>query len=214
MHSSGDWFGFHCIDPQTPRTFMIHFHITVSAQGGAPTLTIQGKATRVDRYTGTLEGSVDAIANPEGQFKTEIRQVSNREERVYSGVFDLEREIISGAYRSDVDVDLAGSFIFKKTPTAAIMCHRPLVPRLGVRALWTFAIDTVLDALRSRRPSLAYLYGRAMMTRRFLELMSETALSPEETAELRTLSRRFTVQAGAEIYAMALWYRRVGDLQE
>ncbi|KAJ7502614.1 hypothetical protein B0H11DRAFT_1989365 [Mycena galericulata] len=192
----------------------VNLHLKASVRDGQTELSILGDGTRVDRIPRTVEGTVAIKPTQAGQFQTEIKQTSEHDERTYRGVLDVEREVISGTYESDVATDSSGTFIFKRTSSAHVMCHRPLVPRPDAKELWAFACAAVLSEIRRRRPSVAYIYRRMTSSKRFLELMHVPVLSSEETAEIRTLTKGFTVQEGAEIWTLSAWYGHVGDLQE
>lgn len=215
-HSSGDWFGFHYADTQYASSFMFRFHITASPREdrGKSDISLRGDVTRVDRLRRTVDGYLVTTANDAGQFPVEMKQTSEHDERTYQGVLDVEREVITGTYESDVLGDLTGAFIFKKSISAVVMCHRPLVPRPDARALWAFAGDVVRARIRRRRLSVPYIFERLTGVKRFLELMHKAGRSDDETKEIRTLTKGFTVQEGAEIWALSAWYGRVGDLQE
>ncbi|KAJ7689602.1 hypothetical protein B0H17DRAFT_1331705 [Mycena rosella] len=212
---SGDWFGFHYLDAQTPCSFMFHLRLIASTQEeeGETTIALDGEGNRVDRVSRTVEGTVTTTADPGGRFSVQILQVCDRDEHGYHGVFDLDRQVISGTYESDIDADRTGTFIIKKAPTGTVMCHRPLVPRPDARSSWSFAIATVLTEIRRQKPSVAYIYRRLTMVKRLLVLMHAQVRCDGELTEMRALTRAFTVQEGAEIWKLYTWYGHVGDLQ-
>ncbi|KAF8143185.1 hypothetical protein K438DRAFT_651422 [Mycena galopus ATCC 62051] len=210
---SGTWFGFHCTEPEVPRSGMVRVNLQASKATDQTGLTISGKNTEAgNRVLATVEGRLTAEPGAqELELALSFTVMYSYGDYTYSGVLDVEREVISGTFQ---EPDSNGSFFLKKTPRADILCHRPLHARLTPAELWSLLRNAVLGTLRRQRPSSEDCTAHIKMIRRTLELISSTGepSSKEEVGELGRLKKRFTVDEWMEIVKLSNWYDRVGDL--
>ncbi|KAJ6458231.1 hypothetical protein C8R45DRAFT_942820 [Mycena sanguinolenta] len=214
--SSGAWFGFHCTEPEVPRSGMTRLNLKALAKPDeANTLTISGEGNdTVDGSLTTIDGQLNAAPGDQEQqqFPFNFTQTFSFDAFTYRGVFDVERQIINGTFETGSD---SGSFFFKKTPAADIMCYRPLRVQLKPAELWSFLSSAVLGARLRQRPSMGYLAAPVKMIRRALELLSSIGKPAvqDEAGEFGRLRKEFTPSEWLEVVRLSNWYDRVGDLQ-
>ncbi|KAF7361105.1 hypothetical protein MSAN_01142100 [Mycena sanguinolenta] len=216
---SGTWFGFHCTEPEAPRSGMVRFDLEVSNTQDTTILTISGEGNELINGASTsIEGQVVATPGDQQQVPVvEFKHILSSGDYTYRGVLEVGLQVISGTFETPEEND-GGTFFFKKTPRAEIMCHRPLHARLSPNELWSFACNAVVGALRRQRLSRGYLAARIKTIRRTLELLASAGhfrvpAAPAQAEELSRLIREFTVNEWTEVFRLSNWYYRVGDLQ-
>jgi hypothetical protein len=102
----------------------------------------------------------------------------------------------------------SGSFLFKKVPTSAIMCARPMIPKLTAKELWSFALNAVLNDIRRKKPNLLYIRERMTAIRRVFEFMYRNNDSLEQVEDTK-LIKTFSVEEMTELLKLYHWYARI-----
>ncbi|KAJ7140878.1 hypothetical protein C8R44DRAFT_974601 [Mycena epipterygia] len=210
--ASGVWFGFHSTETMGVNSGMFQLNITAINNQGQNNLTLQGEGVSLHRERGTISGTLSLTPDSDRRFQVEIQLSADFDDMYnYRGAFAADPQVIKGTYEGIYSYS-SGEFFLKKTPTASIMCHRPLLPRLGARELWLFAYNAIADDLHRRKPSRTYITARVKMVTRCLVLLQRD-YGPGWATELGRLRQAFTVREYSAILTLSNWYTRVGDLQ-
>ncbi|KAF7375685.1 hypothetical protein MSAN_00457800 [Mycena sanguinolenta] len=218
---TGTWSGFHWTETQKPfLAVMVTFNLQCGErEPGSETGTkIWGDGFAVNGDSFTLNGTMNSTGDqPAGSFSLNFQRSykdGTWTHWQYNGIFNPDREIMTGTFER---ATVGGSYLFKKVPTSAIMCARPLVPELNARELWSFALKAVVNDLRRKKPSLSYIRERMTAIRRTLAFMyrdhHDLLMDPEEQAQCSKLFMNFSVEEWRELNKLYRWYDRAGDFQ-
>lgn len=195
---------------------MLCLDIEVSDTDEDGTNNIKGKGITDNGESWTLAGTVTPEGPIPGRLQVQFDRTLPDEQVIYEGAFIVEQKMLSGVFKADVDGPVEGSFLFKRTFTPYIMCHRPLVEKPDAKALLSFACRAVLDNIRRRSFSKNFLFERVMMVKTWVKLTHKKIiqrLDPAEIMELSCLCKSFTPAEYRAVNSLSRWFSRVGDLQ-
>ncbi|KAJ7596026.1 hypothetical protein C8J56DRAFT_1043125 [Mycena floridula] len=136
---------------------------------------------------------------------------------IYTGNLSISQRMLSGTMvRGSEEKEGEGTFVFKKTDSPAILCHRPLKVKPGPKELWSFACQSVLNQIRRHHFTANYVCERLADIRHLLELAYKKRcdiITDEEKPTLAALTKTFTFSEYSAVWQVSDWYSRVGDLQ-
>ncbi|KAK7055958.1 hypothetical protein R3P38DRAFT_3342921 [Favolaschia claudopus] len=220
MSITGRWFGWHRTENQTPYGAMtaMNFKCGDRLPQSESGTTISGHGTSAYGWDFTLTGTLNSFDQPEGMLGLVFELTFTDDDSdgalvQYTGTFFTDRDIIVGTFSRTI---ATGEFILKKVPESAIMCARPLVPRLNAKELWAFAIKAVLDDIKRRKPRLSYLCSRMIEMRRILWFIWRDdlgLLDGFEQAEYSQILKTLSYEQMVELYKLSDWYDHASDLQ-
>ncbi|KAF7375650.1 hypothetical protein MSAN_00454100 [Mycena sanguinolenta] len=218
MSIPGTWYGFHWTETQQPFLAMVAFNVKCSERDPEfeTETKISGDGFSANGNSFTLSGYMSSTGDqPAGSFSLNFQRIYEDGTWIqYNGTFNPDREIMTGTFEHAI---ASGSCLFKKVPTSAIMCARPLVAEPNAKELWSFALNAVVNDLRQKKLSLSYIRERmidiwhtlAFMHRDNVDLLTD----PEEKAQYSKLLMKFSLEESAELNKLYQWYARSGDLQ-
>lgn len=128
---------------------------------------------------------------------------------LYNGCLQPDRGVMTGTF---TQANASGSFLFKKVPTSAIMCARPMIPKLTAKELWSFALNAVLNDIRRKKPNLLYIRERMTAIRRVFEFMYRNNDSLKQVEDAK-LIKTFSVEEMTELLKLYHWYARIQMLE-
>ncbi|KAF7375677.1 hypothetical protein MSAN_00457000 [Mycena sanguinolenta] len=217
--STGTWYGFHWTETHKPFLAMIGFDLKCGErESESKTDTkIYGTGFGSNGNGFTVSGTMTSTGDqPAGSFCLTFQRIYEDGTSVqYNGQFNPDRGTMTGTFERGI---ANGSYLFKKVPTSATMCSRPLVPELNTKELWSFALNAVVNDLRRKKPGLSYIRERMIDIWRMVTFMqrenSDDFLgNPEEQKQYSELRMKFSVEEAAELGKLYLWYTRAGNLQ-
>ncbi|KAF8143465.1 hypothetical protein K438DRAFT_1875998 [Mycena galopus ATCC 62051] len=218
MSITGTWYGFHATETQSPFLAMVCFNVKCGdrQEESECETKISGDGVSMGGQSFTLSGTINSADQPVGSLALTFERIYTDDGTSiqYHGIFKSERETMTGTFERSI---ASGSFLFKKVPSSAIMCARPMVPELSTKELWSFALNVVVSDLRRKTPSVSYICERMTSVRRVIgfmyqdnrDLLTET----EGQAEYSKLLKTFSFEQIREINKLYEWYNRAADLQ-
>ncbi|KAJ7200442.1 hypothetical protein C8J57DRAFT_1736598 [Mycena rebaudengoi] len=212
MSITGTWTGFHWTETQKPFHPMLSFTVRLDnyGDGSESETTISGDGVDVNGNSFRLSGSINFHRPAENLVVNFARIYTDDGTRMlYNGCFQPDRGLMTGAFTEET---ASGSFLFKKVPTSAIMCARPMVPKLNAKELWSFALNAVLNDIRRKKPNLLYIRERMTAIRRVFEFMYRNNDSLKQVEDAK-LIKTFSVEDMTELMKLYYWHLRAGDLQ-
>ncbi|KAJ6488972.1 hypothetical protein C8R45DRAFT_993301 [Mycena sanguinolenta] len=215
MSVTGTWYGFHWTDSQKPCLAMEAFNLNCGERESETETKISGDGLDLDGESFTISGTMTSVGDqPASSFSLILLRICEDGAWIqYYGQFNPDRGTMTGIFDRDF---VRGSYLFKKVPTSAIMCARPLTSELNTKELWSFALNAVVNDLRRKKPGLSYIRERMIDIKRTVVFMyreNSEDLYPEEQQQYSELLMKFSVEESAELHKLYQWYAQVGDLQ-
>ncbi|KAF7375648.1 hypothetical protein MSAN_00453900 [Mycena sanguinolenta] len=218
MSITGTWHGFHWTETQKPFLAMVAFNVKCGEREleSETETKISGDGFGSNGNSFTLSGTMNSAGDqPAGSFSLNFQRIYEDGTWIqFNGTFNPDRGTMTGTFERAI---ASGSCLFKKVPTSAIMCARPLVPELNAKELWSFASNAILNEIRRKKPSLSYIRERMIDIRQTMAFMhrdnDDLLTEPEEQAQYSKLLMKFSVEESVELNKLYQWYARSGDLQ-
>ncbi|KAJ7240155.1 hypothetical protein B0H12DRAFT_57866 [Mycena haematopus] len=219
MSITGTWYGWHSTETQNPFLSMVSFKVQCGQREpeSESVTKISGDGSGANGNAFTLSGTMNSAGDqPVGSLSLNFERIYTEDGTwiQYNGTFNPDRGFMTGTFERAI---ASGSFLFKKVPTSAIMCARPMDPELNTKQLWSFALNAVVGDLRRKKPTSSYIRERMTDMRRLFEFMykdnRDLLTKPEEKAQYSKLLKKFSVEETAELNKLYSWYLRAGDLQ-
>ncbi|KAF8183486.1 hypothetical protein K438DRAFT_1974964 [Mycena galopus ATCC 62051] len=209
---TGTWSGFHWTQTQQPFHPMLSFTVRLDNYGdrSESETIISGDGVAVQGNSFRLSGTMNSHLPAENPVVNFARIYTDDGTQIlYHGCFQPDRGLMTGTF---IQENASGSFLFKKVPTSAIMCARPMVPKLTAKELWSFALNAVLNDIRRKKPNLLYIRERMTAIRRVFEFMYHNNDSLKQVEDAK-LIKTFSVEEMTELLKLYNWYLRAGGLQ-
>ncbi|KAJ7676925.1 hypothetical protein DFH06DRAFT_1169319 [Mycena polygramma] len=212
---SGTWYGWHWTDTRKPWRGMTSINFKCAAkQADSETETpISGDGAAYSGVAFTLTGTLDSADQIAGSLAISFERIYTDGNSIqYKGTFQPDRDMMTGMFKHSTT---SGEFLFKKVPSSPIMCIRPMIAHLGVRQLWSFALNAVVNRIRRKKLDMGYVCERMTSMHRILGFMDREkhgVLDDVGHGEYSKLLSTFSFEEMAELSKLWAWYNRAANL--